>query len=151
MKQNKFEAAGEIERQKMTQLFHLFGVVNYDFTSSKGYERIEGYYTGRTGNEYIFEVKCRNLTTSAYTETIIEKSKVEAVIEESQKSNHKPILFFFFEDGKCLYQRLKKDALYPTFWASAPITTMGNRTYIDKEFNSFFVDPKHIINLNEKR
>lgn len=147
MSQNKFEAAGNIERQKMTQLFHQFGITSYNFTSSTGYDRIEGYYTGTTGTEYVFEVKCRNLTTSAYTNTIIEKDKVDAVLKESKESNHQPILFFFFEDGKCLYQKLDHETFYSWYWEKAPITTMGKRTMVDKQFVPFFLNPQKIIIL----
>jgi hypothetical protein len=148
MKTDNFKAAGDFERERMTQLFHQFGVINYEFTNSEGYDRIEGYYTGKTGSEYVFEVKCRSLTTSAYTHTIIEKSKIEAVVNESKKTNHQPILFFFFEDKKCFYQPLHSDVFYSSYWESAPITTMGYKRYIQKEFVPFFLDPKKTIKLN---
>jgi hypothetical protein len=40
----------------MMQLFKQFGITQFDFTSVKGHDRVDGYYTGKTGNEY-FEVK----------------------------------------------------------------------------------------------
>jgi hypothetical protein len=42
--------------KKMMQLFKQFGITQFDFTSVKGHDRVDGYYTGKTGNEY-FENK----------------------------------------------------------------------------------------------
>jgi hypothetical protein len=35
----------------MMQLFKQFGITQFDFTSVKGHDRVDGYY-GKTGNEY---------------------------------------------------------------------------------------------------
>jgi hypothetical protein len=34
----------------MMQLFKQFGITQFDFT---GHDRVDGYYTGKTGNEYL--------------------------------------------------------------------------------------------------
>jgi hypothetical protein len=49
---NILKKASENERQKMMQLFKQFGITQFDFTSVKGHDRVDGYYTGKTGNEY---------------------------------------------------------------------------------------------------
>jgi hypothetical protein len=36
------------------------------FTSVKGHDRVDGYYTGKTGNEYFFEVKTRTNDASLH-------------------------------------------------------------------------------------
>jgi O-phosphoseryl-tRNA(Cys) synthetase len=41
------------DKKMMQQLFKQFGITQFDFV--KGHDR-DGYYTGKTGNEY-FEVK----------------------------------------------------------------------------------------------
>lgn len=143
-----FKAAGDNERQKMTNLFEQFGITSYVFTKSDGYDRVEGYYTGKTGNEYVFEVKCRDIATTAYTQTIIEKKKVDAVLEESDKSNHKPILFFFFTDGNCMFQRLDKETYYSTINLDAPATTMGYNNKVTKQFVPFNITTNKLIKLN---
>lgn len=147
MNHQKFEKAGDIERQKMTQLFNKFGVTQFQFTESKSYDRIEGYYTGTTGNEYVFEVKCRKVGSTDFNETIIDKNKVDAVIDESKKSNHKPILFFFFNDEKCMYQKIKEDDYFLVLKHNAPLTTMGLNKMVEKEMVHFFIHPNQIIEL----
>jgi hypothetical protein len=57
IKQQHFEKASEKMTKKMMQLFKQFGITQFDFTSVKGHDRVDGYYTGKTGNEYFLKLK----------------------------------------------------------------------------------------------
>jgi hypothetical protein len=60
----------------------------------QGHDRV-GYYTGKTGNEYFFEVKTRTNDASAFTySTVIEKSKLEFILNETKNIKHQPLVFF---------------------------------------------------------
>jgi hypothetical protein len=69
----------------MMQLFKQFGITQFDFTSVKGHDRVDGY-TGKTGNEYFFEVKTRTNDVLTYS-TVIEKSKLEFILNETKILN----------------------------------------------------------------
>jgi hypothetical protein len=146
---DEFQSASENERQKMIQLFNQFGVQHYTFTNAKGYDRVDGHYTGKTGNEYVFEVKTRTNDSNAFNyNTAIDKSKVEYVINESKKSAHQPLLFFFFESGDCWIQKLDTTTYYSSFPAKAKATTVdGNQTKVIKDFVGFNIDPNKLITL----
>jgi hypothetical protein len=76
----------------MMQLFKQFGITQFDFSKvTIGF----GYYTGKTGNEYFFEVKTRTNDASAFTySTVIEKSKLEFILNETKNIKHQPLVFF---------------------------------------------------------
>jgi hypothetical protein len=42
----------------------------------KGHDRVDGYYTGKTGNEYFFEVKQEQMMQVLTYSTVIEKSNL---------------------------------------------------------------------------
>lgn len=145
---NDFIIASDKERHKMTQLFQQQGVTAFTFTESTSYDRIEGYYTGKTGSEYVFEVKCRNNPASAYTyNTAIELSKVEFMQEHTKDINHEPIIFFFYTDDKCYFEKLEYNKKYESFKAYAPKTTCGDTRMVQKDFVGFNINKKNLIQL----
>jgi hypothetical protein len=73
--------------KKMMQLFKQFGITQFDFTSVKGHDRVDGYYTGKTGNEYFFKLKRTNDASAFTYSTVIEKSKLEFILNETKILN----------------------------------------------------------------
>jgi hypothetical protein len=146
---DEFETCSEFERKKMIELFKMFGVQHYEFTTAKGFDRIDGYYTGKTGTEYIFEVKTRNNPASAYTySTIIEKSKLEYILNSSKNIKHKPLVFFFFETGDCWIEHLNHSTYYSGFAAEANKTTAdGKQAKVMKDFIPFIITPNKLITI----
>jgi hypothetical protein len=72
----------------MMQLFKQFGITQFDFTSVKGHDRVDGYYTGKTGNEYFFEVKTRTNDASAFTySTVIENQNLNLYLMKQKILN----------------------------------------------------------------
>lgn len=146
--QQKFINASEQERQKMIQLFQQQNVIHYEFTPSTSYDRIDGYYTGKTGSEYVFEVKVRTNDASAYTyTTMIEENKLQNLIKESSTITHKPIIFFFFRDDTCYYQDVFEDVHYQAYWRDCPATTMGKKTLVPKRVVDFRINREKLITL----
>lgn len=144
----KFQQASDKEREQMIKLFNQFGVENYTFSDSNGYDQYDGCFTGRTGNQVIFEVKNRDCSSEKYDETVVEKSKVDFLKNETVNMTHEPIIFFFFTDGKCWIERIKYDQYYSSWAAPAPKTTMGDNEMKIKQFVSFPIDKNKLILLN---
>lgn len=149
IKQQHFETASENERQKMIQLFKQFGVQHFEFTSVKGHDRVDGYYTASTGTEYFFEVKTRSNDASGYTySTVIEKSKLNYILEQSKNMKHKPLVFFFFASGDCHIEQLNRETYYTGFSAYGNQTTAdGNTTKVLKDYIPFKINPNKLIRL----
>jgi hypothetical protein len=146
--QQGFIKASALEREKMTQLFKQNNVIHYEFTPTESYDRIDGYYTGKTGSEYVFEIKCRENPASAYCyNTAIELSKVEYMQTNTLNINHEPIVFFFYTDNQCYFERLEYDKKYNSFKALAPKTTCGDQTMVLKDFVGFNINKKNLIKL----
>jgi len=149
---NEFTIASDKERQKMTYLFQQQGITAYTFTESTSYDRIDGYYTGKTGNEYVFEVKNRDNPASAYSyNTAIELSKVEYMQNNTQDIKHEPIVFFFYNDGQCYFEKIKYDKKYDSFKAYSPKTTCGNNEMVLKDFVGFNINKKNLIKLTNHK
>lgn len=145
---DKFEVASNAERIQMKRLFIQMGVTAYTFTNSAGYDRYDGKYTASTGNEYVFEVKNRNIQSDTYSTAIIDATKVEAVINESKNSKHKPVLFFFYSDNKVMFQPLSESQYYSTTKRNIQQSTMGDRTKKEKTIIEFNITTKQLITLN---
>jgi hypothetical protein len=86
IKQQHFEKASENERKKMMQLFKQFGITQFDFTSVKGHDRVDGYYTGKTGNDFLKLKQEQMMQVFTYS-TVIEKSKLEFILNETKILN----------------------------------------------------------------
>jgi Holliday junction resolvase len=147
--QDKFESASKAERMQMKRLFKQMGVTAYTFTDSAGYDRYDGKYTATTtGNEYVFEVKNRNIKSDTYTTAIIDADKVEAVINESKNTKHQPVLFFFYSDKKVMFQPLNESQFYSTIKRNIQRSTMGDQTKKEKTIIEFNITNKKLITLN---
>lgn len=144
---NKFEIASKLEREKMTTLFKQNNVNSFYFTDENGYDREDGFYTATTRTstkEIVFEVKNRDVASDRYSTTIIEKDKIDYLLQKGEESNHIPYVFFFFTDGYYTAIKLSPDVYYSSFLMDAPATTMGNNTRVVKEFVGF-----NILNLQK--
>lgn len=151
---NKFQIASIKERQAMESLFNQNNINHYYFTDDKGYDRVDGYYTAFTASnqtkEVVFEVKNRDVTSNQYRTTIIDKDKIDYIIEKAIETNNIPYLYFFFKDNKYLSIELKKDNNYSIIKRTAPSTTMGNNQMRIKEFVEFPIENLIDINLNQE-
>ncbi|MFV8339123.1 hypothetical protein ACNQGL_07615 [Flavobacterium sp. LB3P21] len=143
-----FKQASDKEREQMIKLFNQFGVEHYTFTDPDGYDQYDGCFTGRTGNHVVFEVKNRDCTSAKYDETVVEKSKVDFLKNETVHMTHEPIIFFFFTDNTCWIEKIKYDQYYSSWGAESPKTTMGNTEMVMKQFVSFPIDKKKLLLLN---
>lgn len=124
---DKFKKASLLERSKMEQVFNKEGIVNYNFTSAESKERHDGTFENKKGTKITFEVKVRNIDVNKYDTTIIEKSKFDYLITQTN-----PYLFVFYENDVYLSHRLKKNNNYVFSTKMAPRATMGDNTIIKK-------------------
>lgn len=69
------------------------------FTESK-YDPVDGYLTGKTGTEVVFELKKRDINSGTYEKEgyIIEKVKYDALMDNYRKTNHIPYYVNIFND-----------------------------------------------------
>lgn len=151
---NKFEQASRLERELMTNLFNQNNVDSFYFTDENGFDREDGYYSATTKTytkEIVFEVKNRDVASDKYSTTIIEKDKIDYILQKGQDTNHQPYLFFFFNDGKYMSIKLSKDIYYSTILLDAPITTMGVKRMVEKEFVAFNIQNLQKITKAEVR
>jgi hypothetical protein len=74
-------------------------------------------------------LKLKNKTNDAcFTySTVIEKSKLEFILNETKNIKHQPLVFFF-ETGDCWIQRLSDKIYYTGFKAQANKTTADGNT-----------------------
>jgi hypothetical protein len=101
---NNFQKASVKERQKAEALLISKGVTEYGFTDDEGYDQHDGWYTTKTGKIICFEVKNRNVSSTKYRTTVIEKKKYEYMTNEQKVGE--PYLFVFFTDDKVLVENL---------------------------------------------
>lgn len=148
--QTKFIEASAQERRKMSQFFEKYNLTSFNFTPDDGYDSWDGFFTGKTGTEVIFEVKVRDLKVDTYSTTIIEAQKVEAILKASKEYNHTPFIFFFFNEDTLMIQPLYHDVHYSKFILPCPATTMGRTEMIDKEMVEFPIDKAKIYIINQK-
>ncbi len=128
---NKFTKASQLEREKMEKLFNKFNVAIYSFTDENSFDKHDGIFINSKDENIMFEVKVRNVTSTQYKTTVIEKNKYDYLMSQSDKV---PYLFIFFSDGTYFPHRLDKNNNYKQTAMGAPKTTSGDQTRITKQF-----------------
>jgi hypothetical protein len=105
-----FAAASTKERKTIDRLLARVNATDIQHSSVKGYDRWDSKFT--VGDvSYVVEIKCRNVRHDAYTETLIEKSKVMAMREMAKKEGREPILIINFTDDVCFQFNLNDSAI----------------------------------------
>lgn len=127
---DKFQIASEQERKKMESLFLKHNITNYHFTPSTSYQQYDGTYTTTKGENIVFEVKVRDVSSKAYKDTIIEESKLDYLLTR----NETPYVFIFFNDNTYLYHRLTKKSDYNITEKQANKFTCSHSAKITKRF-----------------
>ena len=135
-----FNAANKLERQYLTQFFQYNNVPYVEFT--EGYTRHDAMITGQTGNVMMIEAKVRKIESSRYNDTIIEKSKIDYMLEQTKGTNIIPILTIFFEDGLVFIKTIQQYETFDIITVNAPKETNGDTTIVRKEMILFKID-KH--------
>jgi len=139
----QFKTASSTERQMMINFLNPNKITNLYFTAEDGYARFDGLLTiKKTNKEVIFEIKNRDLLSSTYTTSFIEKSKFDFLIS----SNIEAYVFIFFTDNKVLVHKLDKTFKYATQIVNAPSTTMGDNTIVEKTMVLIPISQKNLHN-----
>jgi hypothetical protein len=139
---NKFEQAALLERQKMEQIFKNKNITNYTFTDAKGFDKHDGTFVNTRGEIITFEVKVRNVNSGTYNTTVIEQSKYDYLLTQSN-----PHIFIFFQDGRYLLHRLDSNKNYIFSTKFAPKTTSGYNQKIDKKMVEIPIIERELYNL----
>lgn len=95
---NNFQKSSLKEREMLTKLFNQTGISDFTFTSEKGYDRHDAEFKV-LDTEFIVEVKVRNVSSTAYPDTLVDDSKVQYLIAKAKELNAVPVLVIFFSDG----------------------------------------------------
>lgn len=136
---NKFVQASQQERQLMESMFLEAGVDQYWFTDDESFDQYDGKYIYED-KKVIFEVKVRNIPSTQFRTTIINKEKYDFLVNYCKESpDVHPYIFVFFSDEKVFRADLLKDEVN-FITRKAPQTTMGNQTMIEKVFAEFKID-----------
>jgi hypothetical protein len=104
---NNFQKSSLVEREKLTALYTSKNITEFDFTDSKGVDRYDSTFKS-FDQDFIVECKVRANSSTKYPTTLIEKSKVEFLIEKAKETNATPLLVVFYNDGKYSRYNLNK-------------------------------------------
>lgn len=105
--------------------------INYQFTEDD-FNHIDCFLTGRSTSAV--EIKDRDtILSTTYSDSMIEETKVRALLNASAESSYTPYYCVFYQDCYYLWNltqidwdTIKRDTL------KCPRTTCGDNTYIDK-------------------
>lgn len=146
---DKFKESSLIERMKMDDFLKSKGITDYGFTPIDSFERYDGWYRTKNGKKYIFEVKVRNVESTKYETTLIEKSKYDYLYSSVFLTQVGCLVFIFFTDGKVLIEDIL--TVEPTFIEmSAPLTTQGYRGRVNKTFLEIPINLSNLHNEQER-
>jgi hypothetical protein len=140
MSRENFNAANKLERQYLTEFFINSEVPYFEFT--EGYTRHDAMITGLTGNVMMIEAKVRKIDSDRYNDTIIEKSKIDYMLEQTKGTNITPMLTIFFDDGFVFIKTIEQYEVLDIITVYAPKETNGDTTKVPKEMILFKID-KH--------
>lgn len=145
---NQFQLSSIRAKELMNNLLNSKGIPNHDivFTDEKGYDKYDGTFKNSKGQTIMFEIKVRNVPSTQYPTTVIEKGKYDFLINQYNTSGVIPYLFVFFTDGKVLMQNLLSKSVIPTRMF-APKTTAGNNKKVIKNFVEFPINCSNTHNI----
>lgn len=149
---NKFEAASRNERTLLREFLLTRGIENVNFTGDTSYERYDGTYRNSKGENIIFEVKVRSISSTNFKTSIIEKPKYDFLLREADRLNAIPFVFIFYIDNKVLVQNLlDSSCIKKNIVKEAPKTTMGDRYKKIKTFIEIPITTYNTYNFKIKR
>lgn len=140
--QTAYTIAGNKERDNLLQMYAQIGVTDYTFTSSTGYDRVEGTFTTPAGTKYVVEAKCRQGRVNQYPDHIIEKKKYDVLAGYLEKG-YTPLYVNFFADGNIIIYNLAKRITSNSIqWTvtQCKSTTAVHGKYVAKQVGYLSVD-----------
>lgn len=105
-----FTAASTKERKTIEALLARVNATDVEHSDVKGYERWDSKFT-IDGKKYLCEIKCRNVKHTAYADTLIEVSKVNAMRKLAKEEQRVPLLIINFTDEVCYVFNLNDDSV----------------------------------------
>lgn len=106
-KENAFTNASKKERKTLIELFNKLGITDYEFSPENGMDRWDFKFTAN-GIDYIGDVKCRNIKHDAYKDSLIDKSKLDFLMNEGKKEKRVPLIIVSYTDDVICSWNLSK-------------------------------------------
>lgn len=129
---SKFKLATELERRLAIKLLESKGIPLKNITFTGEFVRHDGEYVTDDGSVIMFETKVRNIPSTRYPTTIIERYKYEYLL----KQKFDVLIFVFFTDGKVFVENVKT-ANVREMTRLSPRQTSGRNDMIMKDFIEF--------------
>lgn len=95
---NNFAKSSLKERENLEKLYKIKGITDYQFTSAEGCDRYDSTFNF-FDQKFIVECKVRANSSTKYPTTLIEKGKVDYLVNLADQDGSTPILVVFFTDG----------------------------------------------------
>jgi hypothetical protein len=107
-RQKAFSKAEDKERNVLTQLFAKNNITEYDFTENGSFDRHDVVFT-QSDKTYIGEIKCRNISSTAYNDSLIDFSKINYLLEQGVEQGMIPLIIVHYSDNVvCVWNLFKE-------------------------------------------
>jgi len=104
----KFDIAEQKERAILTKLFAQVGITDYYLTEAGSYKRYDFEFV-KDGKTYIGDIKCRNIKSSTYKDSLINKGKIDFLVQEAYANNKVPLIIAAYtDDVVCTWSLFKE-------------------------------------------
>jgi len=98
---NAFISASIRERNKMEEIFIQRGITAYEFSDPDSFDSWDFKFTAK-GNDFIGDIKIRNIKSTDYDEALINAAKIKYLREEGSRTGRLPVIVCSYTDGVTL-------------------------------------------------
>lgn len=106
--QQAFNKAEVKEREVLDKVFANRGITDYEYTPA-GTSIRHDFIFRTDGKEMIGDIKCRNIKSTAYADTLVDYSKIEYLVNTAAANGQVPFLFVHFTDNVVCVWDLEKE------------------------------------------
>lgn len=106
-----FEQASTKERVILGSMLNNIAARDIEYSPASGYDRWDCKFTDKEGKTYVLDVKCRNVSSTAFNETLIETSKINALKQIAKEEGRRPLLVITFTDNVAYVIDLMNDSV----------------------------------------
>lgn len=103
-----FTTAEVKERENLVKIFQKRGITDYEFTPIGSNKRYDFIFR-KDDKTFIGDIKNRNIKSTTYADSLIDKSKIDYLISEATKNNQIPLIIATYTDGEaCVWSLFKE-------------------------------------------
>lgn len=96
-----FDQAEILERQQLIKIFAKKGITDYEFTEIGSLDRYD-FKFNYNGKTFFGDIKNRNIKSSDYKDSLIDKSKIDYLIDTGHKNDWIPMIICTYSDKVAL-------------------------------------------------